>query len=131
MFGATNNPVSTGGLGPTSTFSFGQGNQSTGGMFGQKPLTSTPNTGFGFGSAFTNTSTANKPPTLGFSGFGTSTAPSFGSTTTSNFGAGTSVFGSQAQTQNKPFSFSSPFSSQAQPTQPTFGMSLISVCLKF
>lgn len=129
VFGANNTTVSTGGLGQTSTFTFGQPQaqtQSTG-IFGQKPMTSAPSTAFGGGfgaSAFTNTSTANKP-TLGFSGFGTSTAPTFGTTTT-NFGTGTSsggMFGFQNQTQNKPFSFSTPFAtqSQAQPTQPTFG----------
>jgi hypothetical protein len=123
VFGANNNATPTGGLG-TSAFAFGQPQNQATNLFNQKPLASVPTTGFGgFGnSAFTNTSTANKP-TVGFSsGFGTNTTTSFGATTAPTFGTGTgSLFGSQPQ-QNKPFSFGT-FPSQAQPTQPTFGKS--------
>ncbi|ODM96719.1 Nuclear pore complex protein Nup98-Nup96 [Orchesella cincta] len=129
IFGANNNTATsstTGGLGTTS-FSFSQPQQQQQGLslFSQKPLatpvSSAPAFGAGgFGSAATNT-TMTKPlfgGTTGTSTFGNTgtAAPTFGTGSASLFSTNT-----QQQAQAKPFSFSTPFSSAPQTSQPTFG----------
>jgi len=128
FFGANNNTTTsnTGGLG-TSPFSFSQPQQQQQGLslFSQKPLatpvSSAPAFGAGgFGSAATNT-TMTKPlfgSNTGTFTFGTTgtAAPTFGTGMTSLFSTNT-----QQQGQAKPFSFSTPFNSTPQTSQPTFG----------
>lgn len=126
IFGQNNNNPATSntGLGTTSAFSFAsqpqQQPQNQGlGLFGQKPLTtpaSTAPTFGGFGGTATNT--ALNKPLFG----GTATAGTFGAGSTApTFGTGSgSLFSTNTQQPQKPFSFSTPFSSTAT-SQPAFG----------
>jgi hypothetical protein len=98
-------------------------------MFGAKPATSIAGFGSSFGApTLSNTLATSKPLSVGF---GTNTNTSFGSTPAPTFGAGTgSLFGGQNQQAAKPFSFSTPFSSQPQASQPSFGKASVCYFLK-
>ncbi|KAK9466184.1 nuclear protein 96-domain-containing protein [Lipomyces arxii] len=97
LFGASTNQSS--GFG-TNNNAFGSNTNTSGGLFGQKPATgglfgastTTPTTGSGLFGSNTNTST----------GFGASNTTAFGQTNSNNAFGGTSTFGQNNATQNKP-----------------------------